>query len=274
MLKLHHIGLWLLFLLALSCDSWAQSSRQPPKQESPATQQQPANEQRGTEHAPFIVQIQKPEQAQPKTTADTDKGPKQRSGNWFSGWTLSEKIAGIASVAAFLQFVALLVTIGVMVLNGRRQLRAYVFIENAGLYEGTMLNPPMAVHQNEPGIVINFKNTGQTPAYRVISWTRIEIAEPINEEKLVVPPLAEIYPTNLGPGGTMPKTLWFGRALTPGEITDIATGVRAIYVYGRLEYYDAFKRKQHTVFRAKYAGAFPPAQGVIFIHCEKGNEAT
>jgi hypothetical protein len=61
---------------------------------------------------------------------------------WFEGWNLSDKIAAIASVVAFLQFTALIATFWIMVRNGRRQLRAYVLPHDAGLYEGMMRPSP------------------------------------------------------------------------------------------------------------------------------------
>jgi hypothetical protein len=191
----------------------------------------------------------------------------------LAGWSLSDRIAAIASAAGALQFGALVATVWVMVRSGRRQLRAYVFPDSAGLFEGTMLNPPVSAHANEPGVVLVFRNFGQTPAYKVISWARIEVIERTQEHTLILPSLRPISPNFIGANGNMPKTLWFGRPLSPAEIADVQTNVRAIYVFGRLEYIDAFKRKRWTNFRYAYSGPFPPPQGVIFLLTERGNEA-
>jgi hypothetical protein len=188
--------------------------------------------------------------------------------------TLENKIALIASLVALLQFIALVITIRVMINSPRRQLRAYVFPDNVGLMDGTMLNPPQPVHTNEPGVVLIIKNSGQTPAYNVISCAMINVIEPINEERLVVPKLsASISINNIGPGGVISKALWFGRALTTNEIQDVASRARAIYLYGRIEYTDAFEKKRYTNFRLNYAGIFPYATGMIFTFTGKGNEA-
>jgi hypothetical protein len=191
----------------------------------------------------------------------------------FNTLSISDKIAAIASVAALLQFFALAATICVLIITARRQLRAYVFPDNAGLYEGMMLTPQMPIHANEPGVVLVWRNTGQTPARRVISWGQIAVIEPINEDKLTVPPLQDIFFNNLGLNGSANKALWFGRALTTTEIADIGVGAKAIYLYGRIEYRDIFRKKRFTNFRFRYAGQFPPPPGVIFFVCEKGNEA-
>jgi hypothetical protein len=255
-------------LLLFSSLAWGQS-QEPPRQNSQSTEQNPNAEQRGTERAPFVIKIQ-PAQAQQETAARSNN--KIEKG--FDGWGLSDKIAAVASFAAFLQFIALLATVSVMLWTATRQMRAYVYADNAGLYEGMMLTPPMPVHANEPGVVLVWRNTGQTPAVKVISWGQIAVIEPANEHTLVVPPLQDIYFNNLGSGGTANKAIWFGRALTASEITDIGVGVRAIYLYGRIEYRTIFKRKKWTSFRFRYSGAFPPPSGVIFQVCEKGNDAS
>ncbi|VTZ28510.1 hypothetical protein MPC1_9370002 [Methylocella tundrae] len=190
-----------------------------------------------------------------------------------SEWHLSDKIAAITTIAALLQFIALIFTLFVMVRNGRRQLRAYVFPNDACIYEGTMLEPPIMVHKNKPGVLLNFRNCGQTPAYNVVSWADLEIAEPLNEEKLVAPKLEQKFPASLGANSVMSKTIWYRRSLTENEISDINNGAKAIYLFGRIEYQDAFKKKRATNFRLRYNGPFPPPKGVIFLHCEKGNDA-
>lgn len=89
----------------------------------------------------------------------------------------------------------------------------YVFPDNVGLTNGTMLTPPQPAHTNEPGVALIIKNSGQTPAYNVISWAMINVIEPINEAHLVVPKLSvSVSINNIGSGGSISKALWFGRA--------------------------------------------------------------
>lgn len=259
--------------IAASLATAAYSQRHRPHQESPPTQQQPAPEQRGTPQAPFVVQIQQAEQTKEEAKTGSEHRANQRDDSWFAGWNLSDRIAGIASAAALAQFLALIWTVFIMVTNGHRQLRAYVSPHDAAILDGSMLNPPQPPRFNVPGILLNFKNSGQTPAYKVVSWARIEIAETINEDRLVAPILEQKFTTTLGPGDVMPKALWYERPLTAGEIADIGSGARAIYLYGRIEYRDAFKRQRRANFRFRYNGAFPPPVGVILNHCERGNNA-
>jgi hypothetical protein len=246
---------------------------QGPQQETPRTQQQPAAQQQGADQTLLVIEIKQPAQAQNKSEANTPERPKERSQSWLASWGLSDKIAAIASTAAALQFGALVATIWVMVSNGRRQLRAYVFPDNAGIFDGSMLDPPMQENINKPGVVLNFKNSGQTPAYKVVSWAMIDVLPRGDEEKLIAPPLLDQFSNNIGPGGTMPKTLWYRQTLTAEEIEEIGKATKIIYLFGRIEYRDAFKKKRWSNFRFAYAGRFPPPKGVIFSLTEHGNDA-
>src|ERR1019366_7341629 len=77
----------------------------------------------------------------------------------------------------------------------------------------------------------------------------------------------------LGPNCTFNKWLWYDRPLAANEIADMATGVRAVYVYGRIQYRDALEKVRFTNFRLHYVGQFPPPQSAIFNFSEKGNDA-
>jgi hypothetical protein len=154
------------------------------------------------------------------------------------------------------------------------QLRAYVFPSDAGLIDGMMLPVPEPQRKNEPGVMLNIRNSGHTPARRLVSWASVDVKEISDEDTLIVPQIVTTFPTNLASGGVMPKPLWHNRVLTDQEIEDIRTGIRAIYLWGRIEYLDCFDRPQFTNFRLRYMGIFPPPQGVIFKTCQNGNDAS
>src|SRR6266849_7806907 len=148
----------LVFLLPLIvAPSWSQNLpprpapeaaiSRPPNQKSKSTQQQPANEQRGSEQSPLVIKILSSEQTQKESRSDSEKRPSYPT----NSWSLSDKIAVIASIVAFLQFVALVCTIVVISRIGQRQLRAYVLPENSGILEGNMLIPPQPAKANIPG---------------------------------------------------------------------------------------------------------------------------
>src|SRR5260370_34589796 len=140
-------------LAALAPDSWGQS-QEPPRQDSQATKQQPKEENQSTAQPSAIVKESTTEQTERKSERDN----RERIEKWFDGWSLSDKIAGIATVVAFLQFAALFLTLRIMRRTAQRQLRAYICdIEgNAVFPGGTIVN-----------IEIAFRNSGQTPAYDV-----------------------------------------------------------------------------------------------------------
>lgn len=137
-----------------------------------------------------------------------------------------------------------------------------------------MLNPPDPARFGIPGILLGFRNFGHTPATDVVSWVMITITDPNKESTLVAPQIARPhqFATTLPPNLQMPKPLWYARPLTSDEITDVKSGKRPIYVYGRIEYVDAFKEQRFTNFRLKYVGTFPPPPGVIFHLTEAGND--
>ena len=179
----------LAFVAASASDSSGQSRRPSQGQDAQSSQQNAYPNDKGTEQAPFVIKILPAEQAKEKSDTTVEKGLQKPE----NAWGLSDKIAVIASVVAFLQFLALVATVWVMLRTGRHQLRAYVLPHDCGVYEGMQLNPPQPGHSNEPGIVLNFKNSGQTPAYKVISWARVDVIDSINEDKLSVPALVEQF---------------------------------------------------------------------------------
>jgi hypothetical protein len=260
------------FLIGWGLEEWRASQRQPPRQNPSGAQQRPNTDQRNTQHTP-VIKIPSSQHTEDKTGANQQQSQEEWNNTWLIGWTLSDRIAAIAIIVGFLQFVALAWTVIIMMRTARRQLRAYVFPDNAGLYEGSMFKPPTGQHINEPGVVLQFKNYGQTPAYKVISWSEIKVIQFTHENTLTVPTLFDRFSTHMGAGGIMPKTMWFGRALTESELQEVRTGTRGIFIHGRVEYRDAFRRKRFTKFRYVYAGPFPPPEGVIFSTCLEGNDA-
>lgn len=189
-------------------------------------------------------------------------------------WSVSDTVAVVATCVGFLQFAALVATYIVMRSTARRQIRAYTYAHTFTMFEGSTMKPPLPKKTNEPGFEIGMKNFGQTPAYRMRSWAKMEIIEPINEDKLIVPPLGDFSSQTLPTDGTTSKTVWFGRALTATEIADIAASVRFIYMYGRIEYLDVYGKKHYSNFRVAWSGVFPPPVPAIFSFRNSGNESS
>jgi hypothetical protein len=184
----------------------------------------------------------------------------------------SNAITALATVLLTFVTAGLIWTGFLQVRTTREQLRAYVFPDAAAVWEGTTLNTPRNDRIDWPGIELSWRNSGQTPAKNVVCWAQIEVVEPINEQRLIVPTLKNIFSNNLGADKAGTKSLWYTRALTPNEIADVRAGARAIYLFGRIEYTDIFNVSHHTDFRLSYSGLFPPKGGIMSV-TEKGNDA-
>src|SRR6266568_3929446 len=148
-----------------------------------------------------------------------------------SYWGLSDKIALIATVAAFLQFVALVVTIFVMISSSRRQLRAYVGgdvgsignVANPIVVGGQAIKPTGAEITNPtcgPVAYVQIKNAGQTPAYEVLHWGHICVREYPLMSALPSPNFIMKNASVLGPGIVATKFLFLPNPLTGQEISD------------------------------------------------------
>jgi hypothetical protein len=151
--------------------------------------------------------------------------------HWLEGWSLSDRIAVIASIVAFLQFLALVATVFMMVRTARRQLRAYVLVSGS-----TVTN--VAEGDGIPQAQVVIKNFGQTPAYDFVSVPGFALYDypPPKSITLTVPdeqfsrPLARSV---LGPNQEeMAPTDWQGKPgpLTQQEKAALAEGRAIIYV--------------------------------------------
>lgn len=130
--------------------------------------------------------------------------------------------------------------------NGRRQLRAYVFPDQANLiWEGTT-KPTMAE------IVI--KNSGQTPAYKVSTGLMIGSIEYPLRDNLSVPSTPS-KPTVVPPVASTTLSAGMAHPLTADQLKAIQKGTQAIYVFGEIAYTDAFGECRMTRYRLYYTGA-------------------
>jgi hypothetical protein len=125
-----------------------------------------------------------------------------------------------------------------------RQLRAYISIHDIGV---TNVSP-----NNKPLITIKIKNTGQTPANEVRCWAKAVVREA---------PLKTSLPDKSPGSGTIAvmfhdKTynniFQMDDPLTAQQITSLSEGTVAIYIYGGVDYIDAFKNVRQTSFVAAY----------------------
>jgi hypothetical protein len=130
--------------------------------------------------------------------------------------------------------------------NGHRQLRAYVFPDQANLiWQGTA----------KPTVVeIVIKNSGQTPAYRLATATAIIVRDYPLKGDPHVPPMLNNH-TVVPPNGNNALSIAMEQPLTGDELKAIQKGTQAIYAFGEISYVDAFNECRVTRYRFYYQGA-------------------
>ena len=130
--------------------------------------------------------------------------------------------------------------------NGRRQLRAYVFPDQADLlWQGTA-KPSVAE--------IVLKNSGQTPAYRLSTVAMITVSDYPLRDNLTVHPIPPNH-TVIPPAGSYALSVAMEKPLTADQLKAIQKGTQAIYTYGEIAYADAFGECRLTRYQFYYTGS-------------------
>jgi hypothetical protein len=146
------------------------------------------------------------------------------------------------------------------------------------LYEGQDMKPTGAEITNSacgPIAYLQVKNSGQTPAYRVVHWGNIIFREYPLKSPLEYPPsLGDKHASVLGPNIVSSKLLFLPKPLTEQEVSNLRTGQGAIYVYGEIQYRDAFNKRRLT----RYSSMHHVGQGAIGVNTgltftDEGNHA-
>lgn len=150
--------------------------------------------------------------------------------------------------------------------SSERQLRAYVGLSNA-------IIGPLVVG-SKITVTLPMKNSGQTPAYAVRSCTNIIIQEISRTPDLVAPTHNEDSASGvMSPGLELhiPGTSDF--IITQADFDAIDRKEKAVYVYGRIDYFDAFKRACFTEFRLRRSKneIYAISEGGSLAICESGN---
>jgi hypothetical protein len=256
--------------IATTTHASAQSPPGPPNQQSPDAQKKAEPQQRGTEQAPFVVKIEQSEQDQKKSNPAGADGAQKGGNGWLAGWSLSDKIAAVAIVIGAFQFLAFVATVWVMMLNGRRQLRAYIANPDVAEIRGFDTERPITT--------LAFKNSGQTPAHDVDMWSSSGVAAFPLEEIPVRPPTAVPDSTGsvgvLGPGAVFHTEERPSAPMTDAERQTVIAGTGAYYVYGELRYRDVFGKPRLTTFCSLYRGAMAASPNGKLGTYYKWNKAT
>lgn len=151
--------------------------------------------------------------------------------------------------------------------TAERQLRAYVFVDAASI-SGLDDSDKVAA-------VISIKNTGQTPAARLMHLGGMALTAYPPAEDFPFHPSGQGVPQSrgsLGPGMRQGK-FNVGEALGSDQKRGLQDGAMAIYVFGRIDYEDAFGKPRFTSYRFMVGGN-AGVHGENLSQCEEGNDAT
>jgi hypothetical protein len=148
-----------------------------------------------------------------------------------------------------------------------RQLRAYIFLNGISIKNIT--------ENQKPIIIVDFKNTGQTPAYEV----SILVGNQFREYPLAsMFDLHSINEHNSGAKSPVPSGGKFisnnimAESLTSKDIDNLKAGTHAIYVTGEINYKDGFGNERFTKFLAFYNKSVGIGSTSVNAYSE-GNEA-
>jgi hypothetical protein len=139
--------------------------------------------------------------------------------------------------------------------TAERQLRAYVFGNGGGIN--------IQRGGNVPGqrwlatVNFEFKNFGQTPAYKCGAFMKSEMLPAGTKE---FPIDATESESVIGPGGTFEKHV--NVRFLYDDLTEFYKHSKRIYVWGQVTYMDAFEKPRH--FRFYMVDANPSGDGLTF----------
>lgn len=150
--------------------------------------------------------------------------------------------------------------------TARRQLRAYVFVGEAKFVTDEKVGSLA---------VLKIMNSGQTPAYKVVVLAGAKTfvgAEIRTFERLKRG--AHTSQMDVPAGGVAQHEVKLGEILNERGIEAIKSGVLELYLFGEVEYRDAFGKWQTTTFRFVMGGHHKWPRDDRFVVCQEGNKAT
>jgi hypothetical protein len=197
--------------------------------------------------------------------------------DWFNSieWGHDNVIASATVFIAVLNFILAFGTIFLWLATRRlvkgsertaeRQLRAYLCVE---ITESPIFNP-----DREIVVILSIINRGQTPAYRTTNSVVISLDTTIPSKDLRIKRDAgPHHPVVIGPNGSIKITPWFPRPLSNVEKGQLIAGTHHIYIFGTIDYTDAFGNTRHTSYRMKW-NISPDGTPLGIDSCEDGNDS-
>lgn len=154
--------------------------------------------------------------------------------------------------------------------TARRELRAYLYVNACGIVIGTATH-----NRGRPFSVVRITNSGATPAHRVRHWSSVACGTLDDETNMMAPSNLDGLPySTMAANGDSTSDRTFETPLTATQKRLIKKGEMMVFVFGAIEYFDAFERLRRTDYRLYHSGIWPPPPDVILRFCNTGNEAT
>jgi hypothetical protein len=149
--------------------------------------------------------------------------------------------------------------------TAERQLRAYVGLEATKLIE---LNGPKG-----PRVRLRVKNFGLTPAYDVVVISGLAFDSFPRDRLPPIPPTDLIQPKYpLSPTNRITQFNFLNRQLAQTEVDAFTSGAAALYLLGRIEYRDAFKKPHWYCFKMFLGGRATISDSPAFSWWHEGND--
>jgi hypothetical protein len=190
------------------------------------------------------------EEHHPETAAHKDDANQGRK-HWLEYATAGFAfVAALGSISAVIigywQWSAMTESNLINRVSGERQARAYLDIFVAAI------EPQHSDAGDAIGARVTMRNSGPTPAYEERSWIAIQVAAP-NAIPFVFPPNLNDRPKSIiGPNTDFDLDIGF--QTTPEIIQSVRNGQTRIFVWGRVEYRDAFGHDRFFIFRMVNGG--------------------
>lgn len=227
-------------------------SQELPKQEPGKTtkaKQHSETYNRGTKDLPVIIEIVPSAPLKIETDHDKEAENKKAENEWrVAGGTIAiavfTLVLAIATIALAVFTFNLWGETGKLVIGAdgtaRRQLRAYVFMDVDSISIG---------NQETANVTAVIRNYGKTPAYGL--ECRALIVYEARVGHFIRPPherLEQIIPARVDIPPTGPYRLFFRNDFNPQHRADMLSGKAAFYIFGRIDYRDAFEGRRWTTF--------------------------
>jgi HAMP domain-containing protein len=144
---------------------------------------------------------------------------------------------------------------------GKRQLRAYI----------TVIAESIAISPGQVKVNLFGKNTGQTPALNVRTWSVVAIDSPPFDEDWLNDSEYPSSVSDVGANGDIRMYAYGPHEITPGLADALRAGILGCWVYGTVWYEDFFGEGRITRFRFALS---VDNENFVLMPADTGNEMT